>query len=239
MDDTDQFENSVRRPTTNRPLLGQTILVVEDSRYACEALRLMCMRGGARIRRADCLKSARRHLQLYRPTVMVVDVGLPDGCGTDLIAEAVAATPRVPAVLGTSGDSFAEDAAIAAGADGFLAKPVTSFAAFQTAILSCLPPDRRPIGPFPIRDDVILPDPVAYRDDMAHVAEVLTDTLDDRMLDYVAQFLTGVARSACDDALETAARQLARHRAAGHPVGADTALIAGLVQDRLQQAPAL
>lgn len=239
MDDTDLFDTPMRRPTGNRPLLGQTILVVEDSLYACEALRLMCLRGGARIRRADCLKSARRHLQLYRPTVMVVDVGLPDGSGTDLIVEAVTATPRVPVVLGTSGDRFAQDAAMEAGADGFLAKPLTSFALFQGAILSCLPPDLRPVGPFPVNDDVIRPDPVAFRDDMAHVADVLTDSVDDRVLDYIAQFLTGVARSVSDDDLEAAARQLASDRAAGRPVGADTALIAGLVQDRMHQVRAI
>ena len=36
-----------------RPMIGLTILVVEDSRFACEALRIFCLRSGARIRRSD------------------------------------------------------------------------------------------------------------------------------------------------------------------------------------------
>ena len=126
-------------PTAARPLLGVTVLVVEDSRYACEALRLICLRSGARIRRADCLRSARRHLQSYRPMAVIVDLGLPDGSGLDLIAEIAARRPRVPALVATSGDGTAEARALAAGADAFLPKPLESVRAFQSTILAALP----------------------------------------------------------------------------------------------------
>lgn len=239
MDDSDPFAAPHRMPTPGRPLLGLTILVVEDSRYACEALRLLCLRSGARIRRADCLASARRHLSVYRPTVMVVDLGLPDGSGLDLIEEMAQSTPRVEVLLATSGDDFAEDASIAAGADGFLAKPIHALAAFQNAVLSRLPAERRPGLVHLLPDDRINPDPMAYRDDMAHVADVLTDCSDGRTLDYVAQFLRGVALSAEDVPLARAAEALAEARADGRPVVNDTARIAGLVQDRLDQRQAI
>lgn len=239
MDDSDLFAATHRQPTSSRPLLGLTVLVVEDSRYACEAMRLLCLRSGARIRRADCLKSARRHLQIYRPSVIIVDLGLPDGSGVSLIEELASATPRVPVILGTSGDDFAESAAIAAGADGFMAKPVTSLAVFQNAVLSRLPEDRRAFGLRAVEDEVICPDPIAYRDDMAHAADVLDEGAEGTMLDYIAQFLGGVARSADDSVLAQAAAALARGRARGGPVAAEAAHIAGLVQDRLQQRRAI
>ncbi|WP_300010281.1 response regulator [uncultured Roseobacter sp.] len=239
MDKTDPFAATIPAPTASRPLLGLTVLVIEDSRFACEAMRLLCLRSGARIRRADCLRSARRHLQVYRPSVVIVDLGLPDGNGVDLITELTQSEPRVDVVLGTSGDPDGENQALTAGADGFLEKPINSLAVFQQAVLSNLPADRQPTGLRELPDEIIHPDRMAFQDDMAHIADVLEDPADDRSLDYVAQFLGGVARSAQDQVLEKAAAALAQKRAAGEPAGIETAEIAGLIQQRLTQKLAI
>lgn len=238
MDDTKPWQPHLQ-PTATRPLLGLTLLVVEDSRYACEAMRLLCLRSGARIRRADCLKSARRHLEVYRPSVAIIDLGLPDGSGAELISELCSAIPRIEAVLGTSGDSFAEDVALAAGADGFLAKPIESVVTFQSVVLNALPPERHPNGPRLVSNDPVRPDPLAYRDDMAHAADLLDSKADARTLDYVTQFLRGVARSAGDGALAQTADEMADIRAAGHPEQATLARLAALVQDRLTERAAI
>ncbi|WP_299965142.1 response regulator [uncultured Roseobacter sp.] len=239
MDKTDPFVATTPAPTAARPLLGVTVLVIEDSRFACEAMRLLCLRSGARIRRADCLRSARRHLQVYRPSVVIVDIGLPDGDGLDLIAELSHSETRVDVILGTSGDLDTHAPAMAAGADGFLEKPINSLAVFQQAVLSNLPPDRQPTGLRELPDEIIHPDRMAFQDDMAHIAGVLDDPSDDCALDYVAQFLGGVARSAKDDDLEKAATNLALKRAAGESALDERAQIAGLIQQRLTQKLAI
>lgn len=239
MDNSELFAAAHRLPTKRRPLLGLTILVVEDSRFACEALRLLCLRSGARIRRADCLKSARRHLKEYRPSVVIADVGLPDGSGTELIAEINQGSPRVSVILGISGDESLEEETLKAGADGFLAKPITSLAAFQHAILSRLPADRQPASLQDLSDETIEPDFLAFQDDMAHAADVLNEDHEGNTLDYLTQFIGGVARSAGDKPLANAAASLAQARMAGRPIGPDTAMLAGMVQERLERKIAI
>lgn len=98
--------NLMPKPIPNRPLLGLTILIVEDSRFSCEAMRFMALRSGARLRRANSIQSAKRHLRVYMPSVIIVDVGLPDGSGLDLIRELSNMRPRVAALMGTSGDEL-------------------------------------------------------------------------------------------------------------------------------------
>lgn len=237
----DDLEDLTLMPAPNalRPLLGLTVLVVEDSRFACEAMRLLCLRSGARIRRADCLRSARRHLQVYRPSVVVVDLGLPDGDGAELISELSQATPRIAVILGVSGDEAGEDIAIASGADGFLLKPIASISHFQQAVLSALPSDRRPLGPRKADTDAIQPDIMAYQDDIALVAEMLGGEADGQTLDYVAQFLSGVARSADDQPLYDAAKALATTRSRGAAGTRQAAHVAGLVQARLDRPVAI
>ncbi|MGB5560592.1 MAG: response regulator [Paracoccaceae bacterium] len=223
-------------PTADRPLLGLTVLMVEDSRYASEAMRLLCLRSGARIRRADNLASAHRHLAVYRPSVVIVDLGLPDGSGEDLIAELARATPRVGVILGTSGNDDGAERAVAAGADGFIAKPIENLAVFQGKILDHLPVGAHPKGLRRVSNETILPDLLALHDDLAHIAEVLSRASGDQAsIDYAAQFLSGVARIAHDNKMEDAAADLARHCARGQPYKQDIDRITGLVQNRLQQ----
>ncbi|MRX49355.1 response regulator [Paracoccus sp. S-4012] len=219
-----------------RPLLGLTALVVEDSRFASEAVRLLCLRSGARIRRADSLRAAARHMACYRPAVVIVDLGLPDGNGADLIAAMARATPRVPVLLGMSGDPDSRAAALEAGADAFLAKPVESLAHFQHMILSNLPADARPLGPRLVIDDRIIPDGSALRDDFVHAAEVLAAADSPGCIDYVAGFLAGLARASHDARLGEAAAALAREHAEGRPLAAELARVSGMVRQRLADA---
>lgn len=220
------------RPTAGLPLLGLTILLVEDSRLASAAMRLMCSRSGARLLQADSLARARRHLRVYRPGCVIVDLGLPDGSGAELLQELTQARPRIDLLLGTSGDPFAESVALAAGADAFLAKPFASLAYFQGAILALLPPERRPRGPRPACIAPLPPDPAAYRADLERAADLLNggDT------GHVAQFLGGVAATTGDRALERAAADLLPPLAGARP--ALTARLRDLLTERLQQAAA-
>lgn len=233
---TDELEHFglKRKPDPSRPLAGKTVLVVEDSHYASEAIRLLCLRSGARIRRADTLASAYRHLSVYRPSIVIVDLGLPDGSGLDLIGELDRAHPRVPVLFGLSGDDTQRTAALQAGADGFFDKPIDDLAAFQSAVLDRLPGEG-PTGPRILPHEIISPDPVALHDDFEHVADVIRTGPDEAEIDYLAQFLSGVARSSHDGVLETAARALARAREQGRATGTELKHLSGLISDRLSR----
>lgn len=210
------------------PLQGLTLLAVEDSRFASEALRLMAQRSGARLRRVETLQDARRHLAIYRPDVVLVDLGLPDGSGTALIRDLALAPPGGPVVLGLSGDPDGRGPALAAGAMGFLEKPIASLAAFQAMVLRHLPG-----RPGQVAEAAIIPKPdrLALREDLAHVADLLARGPDAGQRAYLARFLIGLARCTEDTALAQAAAGLPMADTAG------LAQVSGLVALRMGQTP--
>ena len=122
-------------------LFAVTILLVEDSRSASEAIRLYAAESGARVRRADSLHAASRHLAIYRPNVVMVDLGLPDGDGMALIRHLASASTPISAIVALSGQERAawQGEAIEAGAAACLEKPIASLKAFQHCVLSVLP----------------------------------------------------------------------------------------------------
>lgn len=231
--------NRHRKPTASLPLLGHTVLLVEDSRFACEAVRLLCLKSGARIRRADSIMHAKQHLRVYRPSVVIIDLGLPDGAGEELIEELHESRPRVDVLLASSGDRYGEERAIAAGADGFLAKPITSLAEFQVAILEHLPYDRRPKGPRALSDEVVIPDPIALQDDLALIADALIDVKTGGQIDYLAQFVNSIAVSTKDHALSSIVAELTSARQSSKPIAPPLSRLAAEVHERLMHARSL
>ena len=208
------------------PLSGLTVLLVEDSRFASDALRLMCQRSGARLRRAETMAQAEAHLRTYRPDVVIVDLGLPDGRGDCLIRDLVLSR-RHAVILGISGDPEGRKAALAAGAQGFLEKPMAGLAAFQAAVLRHLP-DR-----FAILGQAGAPggswgDPLALQDDLAVAEAMLARGPDAEERAYLGSFLSGLGRIANDRDLTLAANDL------GEAPGALQRLH-GLVKARLAQ----
>lgn len=193
-------------PPGPMPFAGLTALLVEDSRFASEGLRLMWRRGGGRLRRAETLAQARLHWRTYRPDVVIVDLGLPDGRGEDLIRELVdrdhgAAWGQPALILGLSGDPDGRVAAMAAGAGDFLEKPLPSFAQFQRLIELHLPHGVAGGGGADGTDillDLHPADGLGLRDDLLQVVKLLQQAVPDSARIYIARFLIGLARTAGD-----------------------------------------
>ncbi|SHI53628.1 response regulator [Wenxinia saemankumensis] len=187
-----------RPAAPDRPLAGLTLLLVEDSRHAADGIRLFCQRAGARIRRADSLAAARRHLCVYRPGAVVVDMGLPDGTGAELIAELHAARPRIGILLGLSADPGARAAALQAGADGFLTKPGPTFAGFVALLGAGATSDGPALA--------VGAEGPSLRDDLARAEMLLVE--EDGNVAYAAQFLGSLARASGDGPLARGADRL-------------------------------
>lgn len=205
------------------PLHGLSLLIVDDSRFTCDALRLILQRAGARLRRADSLEIARLHLAFRRPDLAIIDLGLPDGRGEDLIAELAA--EGLP-VLGLSGDPEGREAALDAGATEFLEKPITSAAGLVRLIRQLC----TGVGAIERGEDSAAPpgDPLALRDDLARAAALITAPGD---ATYAKAFLHSLARAAGDVALEAAVRDT--------QTAFDRARLARLIEDRIAVLSAL
>jgi CheY-like chemotaxis protein len=187
-----------------QPRQGVTILAVEDSRFACEALRLIARRAGARLRRAETMAAARDHLRVYRPDVVLIDLGLPDGRGDALIRDLAQGPRRPPVVMGTSGGVEGRALALAAGADGFLDKPLENIAQLCRVLRPLLP--ELDIHPPPIAPgEPVAPDPLALHDDLAFAQRALQGRPNADQRRYVSAFVAGIARHSQDAALAATA----------------------------------
>jgi two-component system KDP operon response regulator KdpE len=103
-----------------RPL----VLIVEDERSIRQFVRAALMRDGlATVFEAETLRQARADAKARKHDLVIVDLGLPDGDGVELIRE-LRASSRVPLIVLSARSAEADKVrALDAGADDYVEKP--------------------------------------------------------------------------------------------------------------------
>lgn len=103
---------------------GEPILLIEDTESLSHLYGTYLSRAGHGVRHAFDAVSARREFAALRPSVVLLDLQLPDGDGLDLLHEMRSLVPDVRAIVITANGSINRAVeAMRAGAFDFLVKP--------------------------------------------------------------------------------------------------------------------
>jgi DNA-binding response OmpR family regulator len=175
----------------------------------------------------------------------MLDLGLPDGSGVELIRELRKAEAWVPGIVAVSGDDggSARSEAMEEGASCFLAKPLVDIACFQQVIRALVDQDvvPKPFVPQVVNGCLRL-DAQAFVDDLGHVGQQLDKALqgnDRNKLRYLAQFTRSIAQTAQDhELMDSASAFMARLRG-GHAWHKAGAQVLAQVRNRLIDTPAI
>ena len=145
-----------------------TLLVVEDDPVLRTFLADNLTADGFEIVLADCLRDGLRELEFRRPDLAIVDLGLPDGSGLELLARVREADrvasrldPSLPLIV-LSGRATEHDRVrgFERGADDFVAKPF-SYNELRLRIAAVLRRTSERIGHGRLRVGALELDPVA------------------------------------------------------------------------------
>jgi len=169
----------------------------------------------------DCIASAERHVMLFRPNVVIIDLGLPDGNGIEVakIVEEKCNTKPGLLILSAAEEDVAIKAVEESGADGYLMKPIESLGAFQEAILSVLPGTAKNGPDWNAEFSADMSHSDFYEQDLENVLDLLEEAVrDDNQaeLAFAAQFLSGAASTVGDAELAECAKRLSTRLSEGH-----------------------
>ena len=99
------------------------VVVVDDEEAICRTLRINLAARDYEVATASDGRSALKTIATERPDVVVLDLGLPDMDGTDVIAGLRGWSTIPILVLSARGQEAAKVAALDAGADDYVTKP--------------------------------------------------------------------------------------------------------------------
>jgi two-component system KDP operon response regulator KdpE len=100
------------------------ILVVDDEQQILRALRTSLRGAGYEVDTADTAEGALAAAGMRPPDAVILDLVLPDGTGTEVARELRTWTSAPVIVLSAVGDEREKVAALDAGADDYVTKPV-------------------------------------------------------------------------------------------------------------------
>jgi two-component system cell cycle response regulator DivK len=107
---------------------GKTVLLVEDDEASIDIFTTILLHGGYQVLSAKSASDGVEMAVAHRPDIVVVDLGLPDAPGFDVLSELTGhpATQETPLIVCTV-HVFEHDVARArrAGGDVFLQKPIS------------------------------------------------------------------------------------------------------------------
>jgi len=103
---------------------GQRILVVDDERQILRALSTSLRAAGYTVDTAETAAAALTAAAMRPPDAVILDLVLPDGTGTDVCRELRTWSSAPVIVLSAVGDEGEKIAALDAGADDYVTKPV-------------------------------------------------------------------------------------------------------------------
>jgi two-component system KDP operon response regulator KdpE len=103
---------------------GARVLVVDDEQQILRALRTSLRGAGYEVETADSVETALAAAAMRPPEAVILDLVLPDGTGTDVCRELRTWSSAPVIVLSAVGEEHEKVAALDAGADDYVTKPV-------------------------------------------------------------------------------------------------------------------
>jgi len=103
---------------------GARVLVVDDERQILRALQTSLRGAGYDVETAETAEKALAAAAMRPPEAVILDLLLPDGTGTDVVRELRTWSSAPVIVLSAVGEEREKVAALNAGADDYVTKPV-------------------------------------------------------------------------------------------------------------------